>query len=131
MRERDNALSLAPLFPPSPQRADLLEASAMPPLLLQLVAHVSANRVVLARWAAGDADAASALPYPDTLHEWVATEFRTIKARQAALLGVKPPPGGGGGSGRAGGGGWCGGGGGGVDDERGDVDGEPLAVAKL
>lgn len=94
----------------------------MPPLLLQLVAHVSANRVVLARWAGGDVGAASALPYPDSLHEWVAAEFRTIKARQAALLGVKPPPGGG--RGRSGG--WCGGG----EDES-DVDGEPLAVSKL
>ena len=41
-------------------------------------------------------------PSPDALHEWVADEFRMIKARQAALLGVKPPPGGG-----RGGGGWC------------------------
>lgn len=93
----------------------------MPPLLLQLVAHVSANRVVLARWSDGDVGAASALPYPDSLHEWVAAEFRTIKARQAQLLGVKPPPGGGGGRG-----GWRGDDGGG-----GDVDGEPLAVSKL
>jgi hypothetical protein len=31
------------------ERADLLEASSMDPLLMQLVAHVSANRVILSR----------------------------------------------------------------------------------
>ena len=73
------------------ERADLLEAAAMPALLLALVAHVSANRVVLARWRDGDLGATSALPYPDALHAWVAAEFRGIKARQAALLGVAAP----------------------------------------
>jgi hypothetical protein len=75
--------------------ADLLEEAAMPPALLQLVAHVSANRVVLARWSAGDLAEQSAITYPDTLHAWVAAEFAAVKARQAALLGVSPPPGGG------------------------------------
>lgn len=34
------------------KNADLLEAAAMEPLLLQLVAHVSAYRVIIKRWAA-------------------------------------------------------------------------------
>ena len=72
--------------------ADLLEEAAMPPALLQLVAHVSANRVVLARWAAGDLAEQSAITYPDTLHGWVEAEFAGVKARQAGLLGVRPPP---------------------------------------
>jgi hypothetical protein len=71
--------------------ADLLEEAAMPPALLQLVAHVSANRVVLARWEAGDIGEQSAITYPDALHAWVAAEFAGVKARQAALLGVRPP----------------------------------------
>ena len=32
--------------------ADLLESPSVEPLLLQLVAHVSAYRVILSRWAA-------------------------------------------------------------------------------
>lgn len=61
----------------------------MPALLLQLVAHVSTNRVVLSRWAAGEPGAASAIAYPDSLHPWASAQFRGIKARQALLLGVK------------------------------------------
>ena len=71
------------------QHADLLESSHMPALLLQLVAHVSANRVVLSRWAQGESGAASAIAYPDALPEWASAQFRGIKARQALLLGVK------------------------------------------
>ena len=71
------------------QHADLLESSHMPALLLQLVAHVSANRVVLSRWAQGESGAASAIAYPDALPEWASSQFRVIKARQALLLGVK------------------------------------------
>lgn len=71
------------------QHADLLESSHMPPLLLQLVAHVSANRVVLSRWAQGESGAASAIAYPDALPRWASSQFRGVKARQALLLGVK------------------------------------------
>ena len=71
------------------KHADLLESSHMPALLLQLVAHVSANRVVLSRWAQGESGAASAIAYPDALPEWASAQFRGIKARQALLLGVK------------------------------------------
>lgn len=75
----------------------------MPSLLLQLVAHVSANRVVLSRWASGELGAASAIAYPDGLHSWASAQFRGIKARQALLLGVKSGNGYGG-SGSGGGG---------------------------
>ena len=61
----------------------------MPALLLQLVAHVSANRVVLSRWSQGESSAASAIAYPDSLHRWASSQFRGIKRRQALLLGVK------------------------------------------
>lgn len=71
------------------QHADLLESSHMPALLLQLVAHVSANRVVLSRWSQGESAAASAIAYPDSLHRWASSQFRGIKRRQASLLGVK------------------------------------------
>lgn len=71
------------------QHADLLESSHMPALLLQLVAHVSANRVVLSRWSQGENGAASAIAYPDSLHRWASSQFRGIKRRQALLLGVK------------------------------------------
>ena len=61
----------------------------MPALLLQLVAHVSANRVVLSRWSQGESAAASAIAYADSLHRWASSQFRGIKRRQASLLGVK------------------------------------------
>ncbi|KAK9802650.1 hypothetical protein WJX73_000703 [Symbiochloris irregularis] len=69
-------------------RADLLEAPAVEPLLLQLVAHVSAYRVILARWEAGDLNEWSAISYPDKLLQYVQTEFEKIKKRQADLLGI-------------------------------------------
>ncbi len=117
--------------------------------LLQLVAHVSASRVILERcggaavggprfeqvcavppapgappvrlvhyrvhrWSQGDLTTTSAISYPDTLEQSVRREFSRVKARQAALLGVRSPfhwwtapasdadgAGGGGGSGQA------------------------------
>ncbi|CAL8467388.1 g6925 [Coccomyxa elongata] len=71
------------------RHADLLQSARMEPLLLQLVAHVSAYRVILKRWEAGDLDEWSAITYPDKLHEYVTEEFRRIKKRQADLLGIK------------------------------------------
>ncbi|KAK9816448.1 hypothetical protein WJX72_000464 [[Myrmecia] bisecta] len=69
--------------------ADLLEASSMEPLLLQLVAHVSAYKVILSRWEQGDSAEWSAISYPDKLLEYCEREFKQIKARQAFLLGIK------------------------------------------
>lgn len=36
------------------ERADLLEGERIDPLLLQLVAHVSAYKVIMRRWREGD-----------------------------------------------------------------------------
>ena len=71
------------------ERADLLEGSEISPLLLQLVAHVSAYRVILRRWEEGDYQR-SAIPYPDGLEQWASESFDSLKKRQAALLGIAP-----------------------------------------
>jgi hypothetical protein len=69
-------------------RADLLEGSDIEPQLMQLVAHVSAYKVILHRWEQGGDEAASAVPYPDAIEAWVLEGFRRLKRRQAGLLGV-------------------------------------------
>ncbi|KAJ9525795.1 hypothetical protein QJQ45_009333 [Haematococcus lacustris] len=69
----------------------LLEGVALEPQLLQLVAHVSASRVVLERWAQGELATGSAISYPDKLEGMVRQEFARLKARQAELLGVTTP----------------------------------------
>eukprot|EP00884_Botryococcus_braunii_P003157 jgi/Botrbrau1/12842/Bobra.0045s0011.1 len=61
----------------------------MDPLLMQLVAHVSANRVILFKWQEGDLTAHSSIPYPNELGEWVEKEFRKMKCKQALMLGMK------------------------------------------
>ena len=76
---------------------NLLESTHIDPLLLQLVAHVCAYRVILKRWEEGAVEEWSAVSYPDKLPEYVEREFRMIKRRQAALLGIKPGPSNGGG----------------------------------
>ena len=53
------------------ERADLLESSSIEPLLLQLVAHVSALKVLVRRWEQGDIDdQASPIAYPDDVRKW-------------------------------------------------------------
>ena len=69
--------------------ADLLENSNIEPMLLQLVSHVSAYKVVLRRWEEGQGGAEqSAIAYPDEIHRWVSEGFAQLKRRQAALLGI-------------------------------------------
>ena len=70
------------------ERADLLEGSEISPLLLQLVAHVSAYRVILRRWDEGELERETAIPYPDDLEKWVSETFDMLKQRQAGLLGI-------------------------------------------
>ena len=70
------------------ERADLLESSRIEPLLLQLVAHVSAYKVILKQWEAGDASQHSVVPYPDGIHTFVEREFGKLKRRQADMLGI-------------------------------------------
>jgi hypothetical protein len=69
-------------------RADLLEGTSIEPTLLQLVAHVSAYKVILRQWEQGAIDQVSAISYPDHIHEWISREFSRLKRRQAALLGL-------------------------------------------
>ena len=79
------------------QRADLLDGAAITPLLMQLVAHVSAYRVILRRWeeqeaaraTTSSADHFSAIPYPEDLESWVSDAFEKLKRRQASLLGIR------------------------------------------
>ena len=72
------------------ERADLLEGSNIEPLLLQLVAHVNAMKVLVRRWEEGDQslDQASAIPYPDGIREFAEEGYGKLKGRQAALLGI-------------------------------------------
>ncbi|CAK0785547.1 hypothetical protein CVIRNUC_008757 [Coccomyxa viridis] len=71
------------------KHADLLQSTHMEPLLLQLVAHVSAYQVILQRWEEGHIEEWSAISYPNELHTYVTTEFQRVKQRQADLLGIK------------------------------------------
>eukprot|EP00879_Flechtneria_rotunda_P005273 GHRR01005559.1.p1 GENE.GHRR01005559.1~~GHRR01005559.1.p1 ORF type:complete len:130 (+),score=44.70 GHRR01005559.1:140-529(+) len=74
------------------EHIDLLDAQHVVPELLQLVAHVSAMRVILHRWQDGDLfNHWSVISYPDKLREYVLQEFARIKNEQARLLGFKPP----------------------------------------
>lgn len=43
------------------------------------------------RWAEGDIQAWSAVTYPDKLLDYVQREFKRLKARQAALMGINGP----------------------------------------
>ena len=72
------------------ERADLLEGAGISPLLLQLVAHVSAYKVILARWDDGAEAEQSRIPFPDDLHQWVDEGFNRLKRRQSELLGIAP-----------------------------------------
>mmetsp|Transcript_26668 Transcript_26668/g.58056 ORF Transcript_26668/g.58056 Transcript_26668/m.58056 type:complete len:194 (-) Transcript_26668:437-1018(-) len=69
-------------------RADLLESSTIEPLLQQLVAHVSALKVIIKQWDDGDLAATSVIPYPDDLLMMIHQQYMRIKKRQAALLGM-------------------------------------------
>lgn len=68
---------------------DLLESNHMEPLLLRLVAYVNTTKVLMSRWDSGNLSEWSAISYPDELLTYVQHEFKKIKERQAALLGIK------------------------------------------
>ena len=63
------------------ERADLLEGSDISPLLLQLVSHVSAYKVILRRWDQGEKAESSVVHYPEELEQWVSEGFLLLKQR--------------------------------------------------
>ena len=67
-------------------RSDLIVGDKFEPLLLQLVAHVSAMRVMVKRWDEGDLTAITSIGYPDEIHDWIEQAFATLKATQAKFL---------------------------------------------
>ncbi|CAD7695780.1 unnamed protein product [Ostreobium quekettii] len=67
---------------------DLLDTSRIEPLLLQLVAHVSAYKVILSRWKKGEISGeVSVISYPDRLVDYIRTEFGRLKRLQSHLIG--------------------------------------------
>ncbi|TDT40751.1 hypothetical protein EV562_102135 [Streptomyces sp. BK208] len=69
--------------------ADLLSEPEMPPLLLDLCAHVSGYEITAARWAQGQHDQhLSVVPFPsEALAAYARREFTALKKEQARLLG--------------------------------------------
>ncbi|MGX1806108.1 hypothetical protein ACWIGI_10380 [Nocardia sp. NPDC055321] len=70
-------------------KADLLLESEMPPVLLELCAHVSGYEVALARWSEGDLGSyASNIKFPaQELHDYTRDRFARLKLEQTRLLG--------------------------------------------
>ena len=53
---------------------------------MQLVAHVSAYRVLLRNWDEGHFEDASVLKFPDEIHAWITFHYERMKAIQMRLL---------------------------------------------
>ena len=68
--------------------ADLLSGSAMPPILLQLCAHVSGYEITVARWERGNYDQhLSVVPFPsEELAAYARQGFVGLKQEQGRLL---------------------------------------------
>ncbi|MEU9362403.1 hypothetical protein AB0D35_30560 [Streptomyces sp. NPDC048301] len=71
------------------RNADLLRESAMPPILLQLCAHVSGYEITAARWERGDFDQhLSVVSFPsEEIAGYARQGFAHLKEQQARLLG--------------------------------------------
>ncbi|MEU5804570.1 MULTISPECIES: hypothetical protein [Streptomyces] len=71
------------------KHADLLTGSMMPPLLLDLCAHVSGYEITAARWAQGHHDEhLSVVSFPsEQLAAYARHGFTTLKTEQTRLLG--------------------------------------------
>lgn len=76
-------------------KADLLIEQEMPPVLLQLCAHVSGYEITAARWAQGRYEEhLSVIPFPGRgLMEYTRDRFTRLKKEQAILLGHTVPEG--------------------------------------
>eukprot|EP00940_MAST-03C_sp_MAST-3C-sp2_P001135 g1135.t1 len=74
------------------EHADLLEGDSFEPLLLQLVAHVGALRVMIKQWDQGNLSTVStSIGYPDAIHSWANRAFGMLKRKQARYLGIVVP----------------------------------------
>ncbi|MFI9611389.1 hypothetical protein ACIHCM_06805 [Streptomyces sp. NPDC052023] len=73
------------------KHADLLSEPEMPPLLLQLCAHVSGYEITAARWAQGSYEQhLSVVPFPsEEIAAYARLGFGRLKAEQARLLGQR------------------------------------------
>ena len=60
--------------------------NTVPPVLLDFVAHVAANRIVLSEWERGNVAAVSAIPFPEELLTFARHELGRVKREQARLL---------------------------------------------
>jgi hypothetical protein len=71
------------------QRADLLREREVPPVLLELCAHVSGYEITAARWAREDySEHLSVVPFPgEEIRAYARRGFTELKAEQARLLG--------------------------------------------
>ncbi|MDQ0596012.1 hypothetical protein QF037_000357 [Streptomyces canus] len=71
------------------KHADLLREPAMPPLLLQLCAHVAGYEITAARWVQGNHDQhLSVVSFPsEELAAYARQGFSVLKKEQARLLG--------------------------------------------
>ncbi|MBT2393840.1 hypothetical protein J7E87_31615 [Streptomyces sp. ISL-1] len=76
-------------------KADLLIEEEMPPVLLQLCAHVSGYEITAARWAEGrHEEHLSVIPFPGReLMAYTRSRFTRLKSEQASLLGHTAGPG--------------------------------------
>ncbi|MFF0000957.1 hypothetical protein [Streptomyces avermitilis] len=70
-------------------KADLLIEEEVPPVLLELCAHVSGYEITAARWASGEfREYKSVIQFPGPeLKEYTTTRFARLKMEQATLLG--------------------------------------------
>jgi hypothetical protein len=70
-------------------KADLLAEPQVPPVLLELSAHVSGYEITAAKWANGDyAQHLSVVPFPgEELTRYARASFTRLKEEQARLLG--------------------------------------------
>ncbi|MFG2603091.1 hypothetical protein ACGFT2_05955 [Streptomyces sp. NPDC048514] len=73
------------------KHADLLSEPEMPPLLLQLCAHVSGYEITAARWGQGSDDQhLSVVPFPsEEIAAYARKGFAQLKREQARLLGQR------------------------------------------
>ena len=71
-------------------KADLLDESHVPDILLQLCAHVASFQAILKRWDDEDfSENAPGIPLPGVqINEYAEATFRRLKAEQNQLLGV-------------------------------------------